>query len=248
MVSKNAIPLSAEVRETKGSKAEDLRKQGFLPAVAYGPKIEGTPLILNSKEFDKVFAEAGEHALIDLKIKGRKESAPVLVHDIQKDGVSGRIIHVDFYAPDLEKKVEMAVELVLEGESPAVKKLGGTIIKTLSELEIKALPTNIPDEIKVNIESLDAIGKEIFVRDLVVPEGVEILKDPDEVLVLVAAPTKVEEELEKPIEEKIEEIEGMVKKGEEGAEEAGEAEEGKGGAEKKEGPEKKEEKKEKEKD
>ncbi|MBU1045523.1 50S ribosomal protein L25 [Patescibacteria group bacterium] len=221
MVSKDIISLSAESREIKGEKAERLRGQGFLPAVAYGPKIGNTPLVLKAKEFEKVFAEAGEHALIDLKIKGKKENHSVLVHDIQKDSVSGKITHVDFYAPDLEKKVEVAVELVLEGESPAVKKLGGTIIKTVSELEVKALPTNIPDEIRVNIEFLDAIGKEIFVKDLVVPEGVEILKDPDEVLVLVAAPTKVEEELEKSIEEKIEEIEGMVKKGEEEAEAEG---------------------------
>lgn len=225
MVSKNVISLSAEVRKIKGRKVRELREQGILPAVAYGPKIGNTPLVLNSKEFEKVFAEAGEHALIDLKIKGEKENHPVLVHDIQKDGVSGKIIHIDFYAPDIEKKLEVSVELVLEGESPAVKKLGGTIIKTVSELEIRALPTNIPDEIRVNIEFLDAIGKEFFVKDLVVPAGVEILKDPDEVLVLVAAPTNVEEELEKPIEEKIEEIEGMVKEGEEGAKGEGEGEE-----------------------
>ncbi|MBU3964134.1 50S ribosomal protein L25 [Patescibacteria group bacterium] len=236
MVSKNTISLSAELREIKGEKVEGLRKQGFLPAVAYGPKIGNASLVLNLKEFEKVFAEAGEHAIIDLKIKGEKENHPVLVHDIQKDGVSGKIIHIDFYAPDLEKKVEVAVELVLVGESPAIKKLGGTIIKTVSELEIRALPTNIPDEIRVDIGSLDAIGKEIFVRDLVVPDGVEVLKDPDEVLVLVAAPTNVEEELEKPIEEKIDEIEGMVKKGDSEIEE-GEAE-GKGEKREKQAPEK----------
>jgi large subunit ribosomal protein L25 len=228
MVTKNTIALSAEVRDIKGEKVEELREQGFLPAIAYGPKIEGTSLTLNSREFEKVFAEAGEHSLIDLNIKGKKESFSVLVHDIQKEPVSRKITHVDFYAPDLEKKVEVFVEFVIEGESPAVKKLGGTIIKTVSELEVKALPNNIPDEIRVNIESLDAIGKEIFVRDLIVPEGVEIMKDPNEILVLVAAPTRVEEELEKPIEEKIDEIEGMVKKGDAPIEEGGEGKESSG--------------------
>jgi len=111
--------------------------------------------------------------------------------------------------------------LKIEGSSPAIKNLGGTLIKNLTEVEVKALPTNIPHEIIVNVDSLETAGSEIFVKDLNIPEGVEVLKDPEEVVVLVAAAVRVEEELEKAIEENIENIEGVVKEGEEGETEDG---------------------------
>jgi len=233
MVSKNAILLSAQPREKLGKKVNSLRKNGLLPAVIYGQKIKNLPLVLDLKEFEKVFAQAGEHSLITLKIEGQKEELPVLIHSFQKDPVSDKIIHVDFYKPNLEKKVKASVPLRIEGESPAVKNLEGTLIKNFSELEVKALPMDIPDEIIVHINSLETLGSEIFIKDLKVPEGVEILKDPEEVVALVAGPSRVEEELKAPIEEKIEEVEGVIKEGEQKKEE--EKEEG--------SPEKKEEEK-----
>ncbi|MEA3453024.1 MAG: 50S ribosomal protein L25 [Patescibacteria group bacterium] len=219
MVSNIDISLSAEPREKLGAQVINLREQGLLPAVVYGSKTKNIALTLNSQEFEGVFKDAGESSLINLKIKGEKGDLIVLVHDIQKDPLSGKIIHVDFYSPDLKKAVKTLIPLRFEGESPAIKSLGGTLIKNFHELEVKSLPTNIPHEIIVNIDSLEELGSEIFIKDLTVPEGAEILKDPKELVALVAAPTRVEEELEKPIEEKVEEIEGVVKEGEETEEE-----------------------------
>lgn len=221
MVSKIDISLSAELRESFGRKVKDLRAQDLLPAVVYGQKTENLALVLNFKEFEDVFKKTGESSLINLKIKDKEEELPVLIHSFQKDPLSGKIIHVDFYKPDLEKKVKAIVPLKIEGSSPAIKNLGGTLIKNLTEVEVKALPTNIPHEIIVNVDSLETAGSEIFVKDLNIPEGVEVLKDPEEVVVLVAAAVRVEEELEKAIEENIENIEGVVKEGEEGETEDG---------------------------
>jgi large subunit ribosomal protein L25 len=214
MVSNN-ISLSAEPREQLGRQAKGLREKGLLPAVVYGQKTENLALVLDFRDFEKLFSQAGEHSLIDLKIKGKKEGLPVLIHDIQRDVLTGKIIHVDFYRPNLEEKVKTSIPLKIEGESIAVRDLSGTLVKSMSELEVRALPMNLPHEIVVNIDSLKTLGSEIFVKDLKLPEGVEILKDPEEVIVLVAAPARVEEELEKPIEEKVEEVEGVVKEGEE---------------------------------
>ncbi len=239
MASNINIFLSAEPREKLGKQVEALREEGLLPAVVYGSKTKNLALVLNGREFEDVFKKTGESSLINLKIKGQKDSLTVLVHDFQKHPLSGKIIHVDFYSPDLKKEVKTLVPLKFEGESPAIKRLGGTLIKNFHELEVKSLPTNIPHEIIVNIALLETLGSEIFIKDLKVPEGTEILKDPEEMVVLVAAPTRVEEELEKPIEEKIEEVEGVIKEGE------GEGEEGKEeDKEKKEAPveEKKEQK------
>jgi len=214
MASNINLFLSAEPREILGKQVENLREQGLLPVVVYGSKTKNLVLALNFKEFENIFKEAGESSLINLKIKGQEEDLTVLVHDIQRHPLSGKIIHVDFYSPDLKKEVKTLIPLKFEGESLAIKSLGGTLIKNFHELEVKSLPTNIPHEIIVNINLLETLGSEIFVKDLKVPEGAEILKNPEELVVLVAVPARVEEELEKPIEEKVEEIEGVIKEGE----------------------------------
>jgi len=231
MVSNIGIPLSAEPREKLRKQVKNLREEGLLPAVVYGSKTKNLVLVLNCREFEDVFKEAGESSLINLKIKGQKDGLTVLVHDFQRDPLSGKTIHVDFYSPDLKKHVKALVPLKFEGQSPAIKSSGGTLIKNFYELEVKTLPTNIPHEIIVNIDLLETLESEIFVKDLKVPEGAEILKDPKELVALVAVPARVEEELEKPIEEKVEEVEGVIKEGEEeeGKKEDGEKkEDGKG--------------------
>ncbi|GAI38315.1 unnamed protein product, partial [marine sediment metagenome] len=102
---------------------------------------------------------------------------------------------------------EVAVPIVFEGEAPAVKELDGTLVKEIQEVEIKALPQNLPHEIKVSIENLKTFEDEILIKDLKLPEGVKIQKEPNEIVAVVTSPEKVEEELEKPIEEKVEEVE-----------------------------------------
>lgn len=217
------LSLSAKIRKDFGKKVKTLRKKGIVPGVLYGPKIkEAQPLELDEKEFGKVYQEAGESSLISLEIAGpkgkqasygagKKEKYLVLIHEVARDPLTEKPIHVDFYQPSLEEEVEVEIPLIFEGEAPAVKELGGTLVKNISELEVKALPQNLPHEIKVDIGSLKTFEDHILVKDLKLPEGVKILKDPEEIVASVSPLEKVEEELVKPIEEKVEEVEKVEK-------------------------------------
>jgi len=218
------LSLSAKIRKDLGKKVKNLRKKGILPGVLYGPTRQkggypkkAQPLELNEKQFEKVYKEAGESSLISLEVEGKR--FPVLIHEIQLAPLTGKPIHVDFYQPALEEEVTVEVPLVFEGTSPAVKDLGGTLVKNISELKIKAKPQNLPHEIKVNIESLKTFEDNIKISNLKVPEGVRILKGPEEFVASVSPPEKVEEELVKPIEEKVEEVEKVEEKKKEEVEE-----------------------------
>lgn len=205
------LTLAAKIRQTQGKKVKTLLKKGVLPAVLYGPKIKNESLEVKLKEFEKAYQEAGESTLISLEIAGHKEKYLVLIHEVSKNPLTDQLIHVDFYQPSLEKEIEVKVPIILEGEPPAVKNLGGTLIKNMAEVEVKALPQKLPKEIKVNIESLKTFEDHILIKDLQIAEGVKILKEPDEIVAQVTPPEKVEEELEKPIEEKVEEVEKVEK-------------------------------------
>src|SRR6185295_18865509 len=109
---------------------------------------------VDEKEFKKVFHQAGESSLIELTVEGEKEKRPVLVQEIQKDPVSSQLRHVDFFQASLKEEVQVAVPLVFEGVAPAEKELGGTLNKNLLEVEVKALPQNLPHEIVVNVDGL----------------------------------------------------------------------------------------------
>ena len=200
------INLSAQIRrENEDVKA--LKGEERLFGVLYGFKIKNVSLDLNYKEFEKIYKEAGESSLISLKIEGEGNPYKVLIHEIQRDPVSDNFIHVDFYQPSLTEKTEANIPLVFEGKSEAVEKLEGTLVKNIDEIEVKALPQDLPHEIKANIDRLKTFSDRVKVSDLDVPQGVEILKDSEEIVASVVPPTRVEEELEVPIEEKVEDVE-----------------------------------------
>ena len=214
------LALSAKVRKELGKKTRALRERGILPAVLYGPEIKSAlPLELDYKSFEKIYSTARESSLISLEVNGKKFL--VLIHDLKRDPLAEKLIHVDFYQPRLEEEVEVTVPIIFEGESIAVKDLGGTLIKNISEVEVKALPQKLPHEIKADIGTLKTFEDHVLVKDLKLPEGVKTLKDPEEIIAFVSPLEKVEEELVKPIEEKVEEIEKVEeeKKPEEESEE-----------------------------
>jgi len=225
------VNLSAKIRKTFGKKSKTLRKKGVLPAVLYGSKIhpvkprgagisplaklsnrvKNLNLEVDAKEFEKIYKEAGESSLISLNIEGEKQKFLVLIHDIQLNPLTSKPIHVDFYQPRLEEEVKITVPIIFEGVSPAVKELGGTLVKDISEIEVRAKPQNLPHEIKVDIGSLKTFEDNIKISDLKIPAGVKILKEPEEIIASVSPPEKIEEELVKPIEEKVEEVEKIEK-------------------------------------
>jgi large subunit ribosomal protein L25 len=213
--------ITAKIRKTGEKNNSELREKGFLPAVLYGPKTESRAIAVDVKELQKAHKEAGESSLITLELD--KKEYPVLIHDLKIDPISGQPIHADFYQPDLEKKIEASIPIILDGEAPAVKALGGTLYKNVSEVEVKALPNNLPREIRIDISQLNTLEDHIKIKDLKVGEGVEVLGEPEEIIVSVSAPEDVEEELAKPVEEKVEEVEKIEKeKKEEEAEQGAE--------------------------
>lgn len=210
------LSLSAKTRKDLGKKVKKLRQKDILPAILYGPKLKKSqPLELDYKVFEKIYKEAGESSLISLEIEEDNKKIPVLIHEIQRDPLTDKISHVDFYQASLEEKTTVKIPIVLEGNSLAVKESGGTLVKYISEVEVRALPQKLPKEIKVNVEALKTFEDNILIKDLKIPEGVEILRSGDDIVASVLPPEKVEEELEKPIEEKVEEVEKVGEKAKE---------------------------------
>ncbi len=177
--------------------ASVVRSTGSIPGVFYGPKVASTPISVNGGEFMKVWKQAGESSVVTLT--GVDEDHDALIHDISKDPVSDVVTHVDFYVIEKGKKVEVAVPLEFTGESVAVKTLGGSLIKVIHELEIEALPKDLPHSIEVDISSLVDFEAQIKVADIKLPVGVIARIDADEVVALVSAPKEEVEEESGPI-------------------------------------------------
>jgi large subunit ribosomal protein L25 len=176
--------LTVETRTEQGKKLAKLRGAGKLPAVVYGPKESATPLTLDKVAFEKLFKQAGESSVITLEGAGAPKE--VLVHDVAFDALRGGVIHVDFYAIEAGKEITVDVPLVFVGEAPALK-LGGTLTKVLHEVEVTCTPANLPKEITVDVSVLDDFEKQIHVSDLVIPKGVTLQNDGEEVIALVQA-------------------------------------------------------------
>ncbi|MDP3093291.1 MAG: 50S ribosomal protein L25 [bacterium] len=210
------LNLKVRIRSVLGKKTEDLRKEGKLPAVLYGPGLkENFNLEMDSKEFINVFQETGRTSFLQLEVEGPDLKKPlaflVLVHDIQKDPLTLSLSHVDFYQPSATKEIKVKVPLAFEGEAGAVKTFGGTLVKNIQEVQVQALPQNLPHEIKVELNALDELEKTILIKDLVLPQGVKIIRQPEEIVAQVLPPEKIEEELAKPAEEKVEEVQVLEK-------------------------------------
>ena len=195
------VTILADKREQVGKGLIQLRKNGKTPAVLYGPKTKTAALLVDGKELERVYREAGESTLIDLDFEGTK--IPVLIHEVQRHPVSDKIIHVDFYQPPLDKKVEISVPLVFEGEAPAVKEMGGTLLRNIQEIEVLVLPQNLPHEITVSVEGLKTFEDRILVKDLIYGAEVEIHREADDVVAQVVPAEDVEKELAEPVGEEM---------------------------------------------
>jgi len=201
--------IQTENRNIFGKKLEPFRKKGKLPAVLYGPKEKARPIFISLKDFKKIWDEAGESTVIQLNLGDTKKE--VLIQDVAMDPVKGEPVHVDFYAVLMDKPIKASISLVFEGISPAVKNLGGILIKVMHELEVEALPKNLPHELSVDISALASFENKISAKDIILSKGVKLISNPEETIALIEAPR----EEEAPVsEEKIafEEIEVVGKK------------------------------------
>ncbi len=200
------ISLKAAPRAKQS--AAHLRRMGSIPCVVYG-NMPNTLLQCDEKTLMKAYATAGESTLVELDVAEKK--VPVLFHALDFDPVSDRVIHVDFLAVDMKKEVEAEVPLRLTGIAPAAKELAAIIVTPTDHVTVKALPSNLPHDIEVDLTILVAFHDTITVANLKVPSGVTIVDPPETVLVVAQQPREEEVE-EKPVV-----AEGEVVPGAEGA-------------------------------
>ena len=227
--------LAVEVREGTGKgPARRLRASGRVPAVCYGRGAKSLGISLDPLALDQLLkgSTAGMNTLIALQVEGGGEyhGKPMLVKELQRNPVSGQILHADLYAVNLQEAIQVSVPIHLEG-SPEGVKMGGILDQTLREVELECMPQAIPEELRLDVSEL-LVGQSLHVRDLSIPEGATLLSDLDLSVVTVATPA-VEEE---PVAEA---VEGEpLAEGEEAPEaEAAEGEAGADSAKKKEGGE-----------
>ena len=186
--------LIAEPRTIVGRKVKQVRALGKIPATVYGKNVKSVSVTVDSDAFTKVYAAAGETGLVELTVG--KEMRPVLVHTLQKDPVSNQLLHIEFHQVDLKEKVHAKVPIELMGDAPAVIGKLGVLLTLLDEVDVEALPMDLPEKLTVDVSILKEVNQEVKVGELTIPTGVTILTDKDQSVVRVGALISKEAEAE----------------------------------------------------
>lgn len=210
--------LRAETRTVRGKKVKVLRAANLIPAVVYGPDMDTHSIQMDERALIRVLQEAGSTALIYLFVDDAPEPRVVLAREIQREILTGRTMHVDFYEVRLTEMVRTMPRLDFVGEAPAVKSGMGVLITAMTSVEVECLPTELISSIEVDISVLETLDDTIFVSDLPVPDSVTIIADPGDVVASVVATRveEVEEEEEVLLEEGMEvEVDEEAEEGEE---------------------------------
>ncbi len=186
------VELDAQKRSVLGHKVKHVRAAGLIPAVLYGKGQESVPLQVPVKDFEKAFKAAGESTLVYLAVDGTA-GVPTIIHDVARDAVKDTILHADFYKVRLDEKIKTNVPIVFVGESPAVKNEGAIFVRNVNELEVEALPQDLPHEIAIDVSVLKAFGDQILAKDLVLAPGVKLTAQADDIIATVQEPISEEE-------------------------------------------------------
>jgi large subunit ribosomal protein L25 len=219
------ITLHFEKRTAKGLSSEKLRHNKQIPAVFYGPKEKSTPIVVSYTDFVKAWKKAGESSVIVLKEgpsadsgSSAHEGHEALIYDVDRHPVTGAPRHADFYVIEKGKKVKVHVQLSFDGVAPAVKDLGGILVKVLREVEIEAAPKDLPHDVRVDISALKEMASVIHAKDIVLPVGVTLITRPDEIVASVALAKEEVEEAPTAVDMSAIEVEKKGKEAKEGAE------------------------------
>ena len=205
------ITLAATKRTNE--KPADLRAQDQIPAVCYGNGKETMSIAISAKDFARVWKEAGETTTVTLDVEGQKVTT--LIHDMQLDPIMNVPTHVDFLVIDMKKEIEVAVPIEFTGLAEAEKGGLGTLVKVLHEVEVRALPADLPHSLVVDVTGLATLDDQIHAKDIKLPTGVTLITPAEETVALVAA-FKEEKEESAPIDLDSIEVEQKGKKEEEG--------------------------------
>ncbi len=207
--------LAASLRD-RDMTPRAMRRAGWVPGVLYGYGYAARSLQFEERSLQQVVQAVGTTRLIDLSIEGQRENETVLVREIQRDTVTGHLLHIDLYRTIADQEITSTVPLITQGEAPAVE-LGGVVNQLLDQLDIQCLPKDLPDAIAVDLGRLDSMDAAVLVSDLIIPEGVTVLSDMDAPVARIVIPRAA-------IEEEVEEEAGLFEEGVEAgmAEEASE--------------------------
>ena len=183
------IKIDVTKRDLKTS-PDFLRTDGNIPAIFYGKKQSSTPITVSKSQFKKVWKEAGETSIVTLAGDGVDIQA--LIYEVTLDPVTEQPIHIDFYAFDKDQVLEIKIPVEFIGIAPAVRDLGGVLIKVMHEIEVKALPKDLPRGLTVDISTLTTMDSVIKAKEIVLPAGVTLKDSPEDV---VASITEIKEEV-----------------------------------------------------
>jgi large subunit ribosomal protein L25 len=183
--------LKATKREITGKKVKNIRKDGKLPAVIFGPSREALNIELNPKEFAKLFTQVGYSNIFEIEIEGIGKSR-ALFKEIQINPLMDKAIHVSIYEVDMKKPITAEVPVVIIGESPAVKNNLGLLVTPVTSLNVHCLPADLPSQLEINIDNMSQVGDSILVTALELPKNVSFASDVQNEMVLayISSPQK----------------------------------------------------------
>lgn len=216
------MQLKALTRSEQAKKNKKIRSQDEIPAVIYGAGLKNKNLKVIKKEFEKIYQMAGESSLFDLIIDNQPP-IKVLIQDIQKDNISDKVLHIDFYQVNMDKKVTTEIELIFSGIAPAVKELNGVLMKNHDSIKVRCLPKDLVKELNIDISSLKTFSDYIYAKDLKLSPGLELLTEAKAIIAQVTPPRSDEElkSLESEVKEEVDKVSTVEKKEEKAEEEEG---------------------------
>ena len=222
-------------RTVTGKKARFLRRQGITPAHLFGQGLDSASVQCPTSELTRAIAQKGTTRLMDLKIDDEKEARSVFIREIQRDAISGELIHVDFYQVNKSRKIRVAVPVVLVGDAPAAKLKNNIIEQLMSEVEVESLPGDLPPQLEVDITPLAEANQSLRISDIKVKPGVSIMAAQEQLIVKVSTIAEEKEAVAAEVAPAVAPIEAVEEEGKAPEAETGAAPK----AEKPEKPEKK---------
>lgn len=188
------VVLKATKRSVIGKQVKALRRQGFLPGVVYGHHFEPVSIQMDAHSAGMIIPHLTSSSVVTIDLEG--QSIPALVREKQKNYIKGTLTHVDFQAISLTEKIRAWVQIHLHGTSPAVKDFNAVLVTNMAEVEIEALPSDLPERIEVDLSVLKKVSDAVHVRNLNLPPNVEMLSDADEVVVIATGVAVEAEDVE----------------------------------------------------
>ena len=194
------IELTAEMRAVQGKKVKQLRREGWIPGVMYGHDFDPLSLQFEARRLQQVLSQVGGSQIIGIKIKGRGQPEMALVRDVQRNPIRFNVLHVDLYRVQMTERLTAEIPLEIVGESPVVEQGEGIMLQGISTIEVECLPGDLVDTIEVDLSDLIELDQSLYVRDLAIPSGIDVLTDQDEMVARVV-PLVTEEAFEEELEE-----------------------------------------------